>query len=71
MTVIVQKSDRHPQSVMMLGIIASNGEKCLPHYIKEKEKEDIPRRQLHLSTGQMHPVICVQKDPTISSGQYG
>ena len=28
----------HSQSVMGLGIIASNGEKCLPIYIKKKEK---------------------------------
>ena len=43
---IVQKVDsaspvsytKHPQSVMMLEIIASNGEKCLTIYIKEKEK---------------------------------
>ena len=42
----VQKGDRvppvchtkHSQSVMMLGIIASNGEKCLLIYIEEKEK---------------------------------
>ena len=28
----------HPQSIMMLGVVASNDEKCLPIFIKEKEK---------------------------------
>ena len=42
----VQKGDsappvyhtKHPQSIMMLCVVASNDEKCPPTYINEKEK---------------------------------